>query len=104
MALGARAARGPAAGTEKGAPRRQPRAWRGLQVLEEQVPKLQRGEGHWEEDPGAGPGVWPGQEAQVEGPRGECLGWAAELQDEPPGWVWGLLGERGEGGETVGAC
>lgn len=89
-----------------GAPQRQQRAWPGLQVLEEEVPKaeVQRGEGHWEGDPRAGLVVWPGRGAQVVVPRGGCLEWAVELQDEPRGWVWGLLGETGEEGATGGAC
>lgn len=97
-----------AAGTEKpghwagvaGAQQMQPRAWPGQQVQEEEV---LRGEGHWEEDPGADLVLWPGQRAQVAGPQDGCLEWAVELQDEPQGWAWELLDETEEEDETVGA-
>lgn len=111
--LGARAAWAQAAGTEGpghwaeavGARQMQQRVWLELQVLEEVVPTAEvlKGEGHWEEDPGAGPAVWPGQVAQVGVLLDGCLEWAVEPQDEPQGWVWEHLGGTEGEGDSVGA-
>lgn len=102
--LGATAAGAQAAGTEgpgRWAEWTQRRAGLEPQVLEEEV---LTGEGRWEEDLKADLVVWPGRGAPVEEPLDGCLGWAAEHQDEPQGWVWELLGGMEGEGETVGAC